>query len=40
MNEPARPTAIVCSSVIGSGPGRASRAKAPTNRPQKTSTIR
>src|SRR5829696_1943090 len=33
MNEPARPTAIVCGIVIGSLPGSARRANAPTIRP-------
>src|SRR5438046_8057967 len=34
-NEPARPSPIVARIPIGSGPGSASRASAPTIRPQK-----
>ncbi len=33
MNEPARPTPIVCGIVSGSLPGSASRANAPTIKP-------
>src|SRR5919201_635447 len=37
-NEPARPSPIVAKMPMGSGPGSASRASAPTIRPQSTRT--
>src|SRR5436853_5071092 len=39
-NEPPIPTSIVCHRVIGSLPGRASRANAPTIRPPTASAMR
>src|SRR3954447_6923224 len=40
MNDPARPTAMVCGIDMGSRPGRARRADAPTIRPSTARTMR